>query len=448
MATSNTALWSSRFGFLMASVGLAVGIGNIWRFPYITGENGGGAFVMVYLLCVALIGLPILMAELLIGRRGRGDPAAATAHVARAEGRSRHWRMVGGLNLWATFLILVVYAMVVGWVFFYLGQAISTGFSGMNAVTAEQAWTAFGQRAGVQLGCAFLALGLTAAIISAGVQAGIERAGKVLMPLLFVLLLLLVLRNIFAGGFMQTLDYLFTPDFSKVNGRMLLVAVAHAFFSIGIAISGMMGFAAYLPQSVSIGRSATFIVLADTSVALIAGLVIFPMVFSFELDPASGAGLIFRTLPLAFAQMTGGHVVGVLFFLLLSVAAVTSMVGLLEPITAWLARRSGYSRPVSVVILAGGIGFLTVPAILAQSVWADVRLFGSSLARIFDFVPNEIMLPLGGLLIAIFAGWAIRESSSQSELALASDARYRLWLWLLRYVSAPAVLLILVFGVV
>ena len=324
MAAGGSVQWSTRFGFLMASVGFAVGLGNIWRFPYVTGENGGGAFVAVYLICVATIALPILMAELLIGRRGRMNPAGAMAAVAAAEGRSPRWGWVGGLNLAAAFVIEVVYCVVAGWVLHYLWQALITGFSGIGPAEAT---AQFGDLLGdlpTVLMWTLLALGVATLIIYGGVRNGIERAVNLLMPFLFGLLLLLAVHNLLAGGFGEALGYLFAPDFSKVNGPMILAAVGQAFFSVGVAMAGMMAFAAYLPKAASIGRSAVAIVSVDTLVALVAGLVIFPAVFRFGMDPAAGAGLIFETLPVAFAQMAGGRWVAVLFFLLLSVAAVTS----------------------------------------------------------------------------------------------------------------------------
>ncbi len=446
MAAGASVQWSTRFGFLMASVGFAVGLGNIWRFPYITGENGGGAFVAVYLICVATIALPILMAELLIGRRGRLNPAGAMAAVATAEGRSRRWGWVGGLNLAAAFLIEVVYCVVAGWVLYYLWQALSVGFDGIGPAEATAQFSNLLGHLPSLLLWTLLALGATTLIIYGGVRDGIERAVNLLMPFLFGLLLLLAAHNLVAGGFGEALGYLFAPDFTKVNGPMILAAVGQAFFSIGVAMAGMMAFAAYLPKSVSIGRSAVAVVSVDTFVALLAGLVIFPTVFRFGMDPAAGAGLIFETLPVAFAQMAGGRLVAVLFFLLLSVAAVTSMVGLQEPLTAWVEQRFGIARRRGALLVTLAVGVLSVISMLSHSHWAEVSLFGASLAAALDYLPNQIMLPLGGLLIAIFAAWFIRADSARAELGLAKPWQFRAWLVLTRFVAPPAVLLILVFG--
>ena len=438
--------WSTGFGFLMASVGFAVGLGNIWRFPYVTGENGGGAFVAVYLVCVATIALPILMAELLIGRRGRLNPAGAMAAVAAAEGRSPRWGWVGGLNLVAAFLIEVVYCVVAGWVLHYLWQALSTGFDGIGPGEAADQFGDLLAHFPSLLLWTLLALGATTLIIYRGVRDGIERTVNLLMPFLFGLLLLLAAHNLLAGGFAETLSYLFAPDFTKVTGPMILAAVGQAFFSIGVAMAGMMAFAAYLPKEASIGRSAVLIVSVDTLVALVAGLVIFPAVFRFGLDPAAGAGLIFETLPVAFAQMTGGRWVAVLFFLLLSVAAVTSMVGLQEPLTAWVEQRFGISRRRSALLVTSAVGLLSVVSMLSHNHWVELTLFGAGLAAALDYLPNQIMLPLGGLMIAVFVAWFVGADTARAELALGKPWLFRAWRVLIRFVAPPAVLLILVFG--
>ncbi|MCZ6658349.1 MAG: sodium-dependent transporter [Gammaproteobacteria bacterium] len=439
--------WSSRFGFLMAAVGFAVGLGNIWRFPYVTGENGGAAFVMVYLACAFAIGVPILMAEILIGRRGRMSPPGSMREVALAEGKSRHWQWAGGLNLSAAFMIEVVYCVVAGWVLLYLFKALVTGFAGVDASTAElQFSNALSDVPGLML-WTVLGLAITGTIVSAGVQKGIERTVRVLMPTLFGLLVCLAIYNVFAGGFEAAVDYLFTADFSKINGAMILAAIGQAFFSIGVAMAGMMTFGAYLPKDISISQSVLIIIVADTLVALVAGLVIFPAVFNYGLDPAGGAGLIFQTLPVAFAQMPGGHIVSVTFFLLLSVAAITSMVGLIEPVVSWLEERRGFARPASTVMVVGAIAVTSVVGVLSYNVWAGVTVFGFDLNTALDFVPNQIMLPLGGLLIALFVGWFVSKASAQQELAMGNEALFEVWYFLIRYLVPVAVFVILVMGV-
>ena len=447
MATASDAQWSSRTGFLMAAIGFAVGLGNIWRFPYITGENGGGAFVAVYLLCAVGIGVPILMAEVMVGRLGRGSPMGSMRTVAGAEGRSPQWRWLGGVNLATAYLIEVVYCGIAGWVLWYLYKAVTTGFVGVDAVAANAEFAGVLLDVPGMLFWTLTGLGLTGTIVYFGVQAGIERAVRVLMPTLFGLLVVLAGYNVVAGGFPETLSYLFTPDFSKVDGPMVLAAVGQAFFSIGVAMAGMMTFGAYLPADVSIARSALIIVFADTVVALVAGLVIFPVVFEYALDPGGGAGLIFQTLPVAFAQMPGGWLVAIAFFTLLAVAAITSMVGLIEPVVAWLAEHRNMTRHRAVVLVIGSIGTLSIFSILSYNVLSGVKLAGVDLNGILDYLSNQIMLPLGGLAIAVFVGWFVRAETARTELAMSRDGWFALWRLLIRYLVPPAVFVIFVFGV-
>ena len=305
MVSAGNAVWSSRFAFVMASVGFAVGLGNIWRFPYVTGENGGSAFVMIYLLCAVAIGIPCLMAELLVGRRGGGSPPTSMAAVAAESGRSKRWQVVGGMGVATAYTIAITYAVVVGWVLWYLGRALLTGFTDFDAVAAETTFA--GLLADNQSMVIWTLVGnvIVGTIIYAGVTAGIERAVTIMMPLMFSLLVGLSVYNYFAGGFIETLQWLFTPDFSKVTGATFLAAVGQAFFSIGVGMGGMMTYGAYLPNDFSIARGAGMIVLADTFIALLAGFVVFPAVFHFGLDMASGPGLIFQTLPVACLMTSG-----------------------------------------------------------------------------------------------------------------------------------------------
>ncbi|MEM6301977.1 MAG: sodium-dependent transporter [Pseudomonadota bacterium] len=439
--------WTSRFAFLMASVGFAVGLGNIWRFPYVTGENGGAAFVLIYLACAFLIGVPILMGELMIGRRGNAAPPIAMANVARESGRSVHWRLVGGMGLLAAYTIEIVYSVVVGWVLWYLYKAISTGFAGIDATAAE---AQFGAVLGDNWGMLFWTLAgllITGYIIWSGVQGGIERAVSIMMPLMFTLLLFLAGFNYFAGGFGEALTWLFTPDFSKVTYGTVLAAIGQAFFSIGVAMGGMMTFGSYLPRNISIAQSVFIIVIADTAVAVLAGLVIFPAVFKNGLDPAAGAGLIFQTLPVAFAQMPGGQIFAILFFLMLSVAGITSMVGLVESVNAWISEHFEISRQQSALLVVGSIAVLSVLSILSYNVLDQFRFGERNFNDTMDFFSNQILLPLGGLLIAIFAGWFMHKEYSRDEFVALGSSAYKLWFFLIRYVVPPALAIIFIMGV-
>ena len=445
MASGGSA-WGSRSGFILASVGFAVGLGNIWRFPYVTGENGGSAFVLIYLLCAFGIGVPILMAEFLLGRRAQRSPPFALAAIAQESGRSEQWSWVGKLTILTAFSILMSYAVVAGWVLYYFFLALT---GNMLASSSTQSQSAFNNLLADPLALVFwggVSLVSAALIIAAGVQQGIERAVKVLMPMLFALLVLLMVFNVFTGGMPQALDYLFTPDFSKVDGSTFLAALAQAFFSIGVAMAGMMMFGAYLPKTISIAQSAVIIVAADTVVALLAGLVIFPMVFHNGLDVGAGTGLIFQTLPVAFARMDGGATVGAVFFLLLCVAAITSIVGLSEPVTGYVAERWQLSRRRATLAMFGTLFPFTVISALTFSTWSPVRLAGQSLDYWIEYLPNQVLLPVGGLLIATFAAWRLDRNISASELSFTSEVWFTVWFRLMRFVVVPAVFIILVTG--
>lgn len=439
--------WSSRFAFLMATVGFAVGLGNIWRFPYVTGENGGAAFVLIYLACAFGIGMPILMSELLIGRRGQGCPSTAMQNVAAESGRSFHWRGVGSMGLVAAFVIEIIYAGIVGWVLWYLFKALVSGFSG---VTAESAAADFDAMLGNTAGMLFwtlVGLGITGFIIYSGVRNGIERAVVIMMPTMILLLIGLAVYNVFAGGFGEAIRWLFTADFSKVNAGTVLAAITQAFFSIGVAMGGMMTYGSYLPRSISITQSALIIVAADTAIALLAGLVIFPAVFNNGLDPAAGTGLIFQTLPVAFAQMPGGHLFSVLFFLMLSVAGITSMVGLVESVNHWVEERYGITRHKSALLVVGALGACCVLSLLSYNVLSDAAVFGRNFNGLMEYLYEKLLLPLGGLLIAIFVGWAVSKEATRDELTVLGPSAYAVWRTLMRYVVPPAILIVMVMGI-
>lgn len=438
--------FSSTFGFLMAATGFAVGLGNIWRFPYITGENGGGAFVIVYLGCALIIGIPILIAEILVGRRGQGNPPLALANLAHAEGKSPAWRHVGHLNLATAFTIQGTYCVVAGWVIWYLIKAAFGGFEGASAESAAVEYSAVLADIGGMIFFSFIALLLTGTIIYLGVNDGIERSVRILMPTLFLLMVGLSVYNATQDGFGAAASYLFSPDFSKINGATFLAAVGQAFFSIGVGMAGMIIFGSYLPREVSITQCVLIIIVIDTTVAIMAGLMIFPMVFRFGLDPAGGPGLIFQTLPVAFGQMPGGQFIAVIFFTLLAVAAVTSMVGLLEPLVAWLEETVDMPRHKATVTMVGAISLLGIVSVLSYNIIAGWQIGRFNLNGILDYLANQIMLPLGGLMIAVFAAWKISRESLRKELSLMPEVMFSFWHLVLRFVIPAAIAIIIVTG--
>lgn len=441
MATQRTSMhgqWSSRWIFILAAAGSAIGLGNIWKFPYITGENGGGAFVLVYLLCIALIGIPIMMAEVLIGRRGRQSPIETMRTLAAEEKRTPAWRALGWMGVAAGFCILSYYSVIAGWALDYVLKAGSGAFTGQDAVTIRGMFDGLVGNAGTLLFWHTLFMILTVIVVSRGVYKGLERAVSWMMPLLFILLLVLVGYAMNTEYFIQGLHYLFTPDFSKITAAGVLAAMGHSFFTLSLGMGAIMVYGAYMPQQIPIGKSVIVVALADTAVALLAGMAIFPLVFANALEPGAGPGLVFQTLPIAFGQMPGGAIFGTIFFVLLVLAAWTSSISLVEPAVAWLVEKKKMPR-VRGSILIGVISWLLgIGTVLSFNHWAEVKLFGKTFFDLIDFLAANIMLPLGGLLIAVFAGWVMRRSSTEDELAL-PERSYSLWRFVIRYITPVAI---------
>ena len=316
-------LWSSRMAFILAAVGSAVGLGNIWKFPYITGENGGGAFVLVYLACIAIVGIPVLIAEVMIGRRGGQSPVASMRELTTTEGTRKGWRLIGWNGIVASFLVLSFYSVIGGWALVYVFKAASGMFTGADADTIGNAFGGMLASASDLLLWHSVFMAIVIFIVGRGIRSGMERAINTLMPLLFVLLFIMVGYAMTTGKFGEAVSFMFSPDFSKLTTEGVLTALGHAAFTLSIGIGVMMAYGSYLPQKVNIARTAMTIAVLDTGVALMAGLAIFPLVFANGLEPGAGPGLIFVTLPLAFGQMSGGVIFGTLFFALLLVAALT-----------------------------------------------------------------------------------------------------------------------------
>ncbi len=443
--------WSSRLAFLFAAVGSAVGLGNIWKFPYITGVNGGGAFVLVYLGCVILVVIPILFGELLIGRRGGQSPANSMAALARDEGRHPSWELLGWLGIFAAFLILTFYSVIAGWSLAYVFKTVRGAFEGIDAAGAGAIFDdLLADPVNLSLWHA-LFMGITVLVVGRGIQQGLERAVTIMLPSLFFILLVLVGYAAFAGEFRMGVDFLFATDFSKIDANVVLIAVGQAFFSVSVGIGALMTYGAYLPEHVSIPRMGCLIAAADTLVAVLAGLAIFPIVFAYGLEPGEGPGLIFVTLPIAFGQMPGGTFIGTLFFVLLAFAALTSSISLLEPLVSRLEERRGWKR--GPVTAAGGcaawvVGLGTVFSFNDWAGFAPLGGFptfaGKTVFDLVDYLTLNIMLPLGGMLIAVFTGWLMTKSSTLDELGLKDGAVYQVWLFLVRFVSPVAVGLVFV----
>lgn len=441
--TSLHGFWSSRWAFILAVSGSAVGLGNIWKFPYMAGQNGGGAFVLFYILCVFLVGLPIMVAEVLVGRRGRRNPVATMRIVGEEEGSHPQWGLVGVMGIVAGFLILSFYSVIAGWSLAYVGYSLRGLYAGGDPATVGRI---FDDLLGDWRLVAFwhtLFMGSTIFVVARGVERGLETAVRFMVPALVLLMLLLLGYGIVYGDFPAALRFMFSRDFSALTPESMLVAMGQAFFTLSIGMGAIMAYGAYLPEGTSIGSTSFAVVIADTLIAMLAGLVIFPIVFANNLDPAAGPGLIFETLPVAFGQMKFGLVSGTLFFVLLAFAGWTSAIGLIEPAVAWSVETRGQRRSTAAIVIGcsiWAIGFLTI---LSFNKLADFRILGGTLYENIDHLSSNILLPLGGLLITIFAGWVMCKNSTAEELDPAAGLAYRIWRFLARWVAPAAVLVVL-----
>ena len=439
-------MWSSRLIFVLAAAGSAVGLGNILRFPYVTAENGGGAFVLVYLCCIALIGLPIVIAEVVLGREGRQSPINTMAELSRRSGRSTFWQVVGWMGAGTGFIILSVYSVIAGWVMAYVVRMASGELAGVDAASAGAAFEGFTQDATSVLGWHTLFMILTMFIVARGVGRGIEVAVKYLMPALFFLLSMLVVYSVVTTGpaFAEGLAFMFSFKFEQLSWAAVLLAMGQAFFTLSLGMGTMMTYGAYMPSKASIPRTAGMIAVLDTSVAIMAGIVIFPLVFANDLTSSSGPGLMFVTLPIAFGQMTGGQIFGTIFFVLVSFAAVTSSISMIEPACACLVERTRLSRPKVAALLGAIAWLLGLGSAFSFNYWSDLQLIGGlNFFESMDYLANNIMLPLGGMLIALFTGWVVDRSIVRHQMPV-SDASLTFFLWILRVVAPTAVFVVFV----
>jgi len=453
--------WSSRSAFVLAAVGSAVGLGNMWRFPAEAGENGGGAFVLFYIFCVLLIGLPVLLSEVLIGRHGQSSAPESVRRVARDSNAPEGWSILASMGVFAAFLILSFYCVVGGWVVYYIGvflnDLVQTGltggaFAGRPAEDVEALLPGLFGNGGLMVGLNLGFLAVTMFFVARGISSGIEWVAVYLMPLFFVLFLGITIYGAFTGNFGEAVTYLFTFDFSKLTGEVMLAAVGQAFFSLSLGVAGMMTYGAYASRETNLGETSGIIAGADTGVALLAGLAIFPIVFAAGLSASVGPGLMFQSLPIAFQAMPFGSLIGLLFFTMVFFAALTSSVSLLEAPTAYTLEKFKLPRPVATGIVGVGAAVLGILSALSFNDMADFRplafipIFAE--ANFFDAldgVTAKLFMPIGAILTCVFVGWVADARLIDDENGL-DGLLHQTWRVLVRFVCPIVLAVILYFG--
>ncbi|MGK9477149.1 sodium-dependent transporter [Melioribacter sp. OK-6-Me] len=439
--------WGSRVGFILAAAGSAIGLGNIWRFPYLSGENGGAAFIFVYIFCVILIGIPVLIAEVLIGRSTQKNPVGSFKSLHP----SSFWQWIGGIGVIAGFVILSFYTVVAGWTLGYIYEAINGNLQQYSIPDAAQShfsdllanvyWN-------VGLLAAFMLL--TMAIVYFGVQKGIERGSKIMMPMLFILMLIIMVRGLTLEGASKGLAYLFNPDWSKITTGVVLAAMGQAFFSMSLGMGAMLTYGSYMSKRDNIPYSTVWIAFLDTLLAIIAGISIFTVVFATGQNPDVGPSLIFRTLPVVFTKIPGGFYFSILFFIALSLAAVTSTVSLLEVVTAYFVDEKGWSRKKAVVVFGFAALLLGVPSALSFNLLADFKIGKFTFFDLSEFVSSNLLLPIGGFFISIFVGWVWGFDKVKSEIIQGAETFFGkypwfldCWKFILRFVAPVLIIVVL-----
>lgn len=437
--------FGSRIGVIMAAAGSAVGLGNIWRFPYVLGENGGGAFLIIYLVIVFGIGIPVMMSELVIGRRTQRNPVGAFRMLSSR----RPWYLVGMMGIVAAFMILAFYTAVAGWTLEYIYQILIGGIKGRSSAELTVMFDAFRSESLRPALWFTIFLLATAGIVLGGVRKGIEKSTKVLMPLLFILLIFMCVKALTLPGAGKGIEFLFRPDFSKITGTTVLMALGQAFFSLSIGMGTLITYGSYIPKDNNLARTAVQVSMIDLLIAVLAGLAIFPAVFAFGISPSSGEALTFIVLPGIFQQMTGGMIFAFMFFFLLAIAALTSTISVLEVIVAYFSEQLNMSRRKAIIIATASMFILGIAASLSWGMMKDVKLFHLNIFDLFNYTTANILLPLGGLLIVAFLGWFLPGKSVKDELSNDGTLHvryYSLFRFIIRFIAPVAIALVFLNG--
>jgi NSS family neurotransmitter:Na+ symporter len=415
---------------MLATAGSAIGLGNIWKLPYMIGVNGGSAFVLVFIACIFFVGIPLMMTEILLGRRAQKNPLNGIETLAIEANASRHWKYLGGMGMITGLLILSFYSVIGGWVLSFIGAAASGSFTGINGT---QSTANFNQLLASPLTLLFwhtIFMIMTMSVVARGVNSGLEQANNILIPALFAILLILLGYSMSVGDMSSSFNFMFSPDFSKITPVVVLSALGHAFFSLSIGMGSVMVYGSYLQRDVSIARTTIYIALVDTLLGLLIGLAIYALVFANQLAPNAGPGLIFQTLPIAFGHMPGGSLIATLFFILVAFAAWSSAISLVEPTIAWVVENTRISRKVATTALGLIIWLIGISVVLSFNHWQNVTIiFGLNIFDTLDKLTSTILLPLGGLLIAIFAGYFMQKNHVQEELNL-HQRSFKIWVFM------------------
>ncbi len=437
--------FASTLGFIAAAAGSAIGLGNIWKFPYITGVYGGAAFIVVYLICIACIGLPVMLSEFVIGRKAQQNAVGSFKKLAPRT----PWFFTGWMGVIAAFCILAFYGVVAGWTLEYVVKAVMNGFAGKTPNDLGGMFGGFISRAGKPVFWQVLFMILTGLIVTAGIKDGIEKYSKILMPVLLAILIILVIRGVTLPGAGAGLSFLFKPDFSKLSADAILQALGHAFFSLSLGMGTMITYGSYLGKRENLGVAALQVTIADTLIALLAGVAIFPAVFAFGIEPAAGPGLVFITLPNVFEQMPGGYIFGIMFFALLAIAALTSAISILEVVVAYFVENLKMARSKAAIVATIAITVIGIPCSLSMGPMAGVEFFGKTVFDLLDFASANILLPLGGLFISAFVGWYLgyektfAEVSNEGKLTVGYMPVY---LFLAKFIAPIAIALVFLNG--
>jgi NSS family neurotransmitter:Na+ symporter len=434
-------LWATRLGFIMAASGSAVGLGNVWKFPYIVGENGGGAFVLVYLICIALVGLPIMLAEFTVGRKTSLNPVGAFQQLKPGT----PWVSIGFMGVLAGFLILSFYGVVGGWTLAYMVKALTQSLGQFtNPADAGKFFGGFIANTGEVVFYHAVFMGLTIAVVIRGVHGGIERACDILMPTLVIMLVILMIRALTLDGAMEGLKFYLYPDFSKLSGNAILLAMGQAFFSLSLGMGAMLTYGSYLPAKENLTSATLYVVLFDTLIALLMGLVIFPAVFAMGLEPTEGPGLVFSVLPAVFTGMPFGWAASIIFFTLLAIAALTSAISLLEVVVAYFIDQKGWERKKAVLTMGLVIFVIGIPSGLSFGLLADSQLFGMTFFDHVDNISSNYLLPIGGMLTAIFVGWVWGTQEAHKEIERHETTFHwaGYWEFVIRYIAPIAVAIV------